>query len=147
MEVSLDEVDAVNRSRVVGRFVELEVELVKGDEAGLDEIAAVLASDKGLAPADSSKLESALKAITAMEPRRSKKNGRVLPPIDVDDADGGERFDDGLDVGRIVAAALGEASRGTPTNDRAARADEPATSASADAPGTAAAAPAAAPAS
>jgi CHAD domain-containing protein/adenylate cyclase class IV len=141
VEVSLDEVDAVNRSRVVGRFVELEVELVKGDEAGLDEIAAVLANDKGLAPADSSKLESALKAITATEPRRSKKNGRVLPPIDVDDADGSERFDDGLDVGRIVAAALGEASRGTPTSEGAARADEPAAVAAADTPATVSAAP------
>src|SRR6185295_12059595 len=38
VEVSLDEVDAVLRSRVVGRFVELEVELMRGDEAGLGEI-------------------------------------------------------------------------------------------------------------
>ena len=144
VEVSLDEVDAVNRSRVVGRFVELEVELVKGDEAGLDAIAAVLADDRGLAPADSSKLETALKAITATEPRRSKKSGRVLPPIDVDDADGGERFDDGLDVGRIVAAALGEASRETRTAEPAATADEPAAKAAADAPATASPVPAAA---
>src|SRR4029077_6606037 len=35
VELSLDEVDAVSRSRVVGRFVELEVELMTGDEAGL----------------------------------------------------------------------------------------------------------------
>jgi hypothetical protein len=111
VEVSLDEVDAVTRSRVVGRFVELEVELVRGEEAGLEAVGAILATDKGLAPADASKLESALQAIAATEPRRTKKGGRVLPPIDVDDQEARDQFDDGLDVGRIVAAALGEATR------------------------------------
>jgi len=118
VELSLDEVDAVARSRVVGRFVELEVELVMGRETGLMAIDRALAADPGLVPADSSKLERALRAVIATEPRRSKKNGRVLPPVDVDDEDGHERdrerdeqrSDDGLDVGRIVAAALGEAA-------------------------------------
>src|SRR5262249_52686148 len=87
VEVSLDEVDAVTRSRVVGRFVELEIELVRGDEAALTELDHVLAADRGLAPADSSKLESALRAIAATEPRRGKRGSRVLPPVDVDDAD------------------------------------------------------------
>ncbi len=116
VEVSLDEVDAVTRSRVVGRFVELEFELVRGDEAALVDIERTLAADPGLAPADSSKLESALRAVTSTESRRARKGDRLLPPVDVDDADGeadadGERFDDGQDVGRIVAAALGEAAR------------------------------------
>src|SRR4051794_34106245 len=113
VEVSLDEVDAVNRSRVVGRFVELEVELVRGDDTELAAINALLVADRGLAPADSSKLESALRAVTAAEPRRTKRGGRLLPPVDVDDieggSDGGRRVDDGLDVGRIVRAALGGA--------------------------------------
>ena len=118
VELSLDEVDAVARSRVVGRFVELEVELVTGRETGLMAIDRTLAADPGLVAADSSKLERALRAVIATEPRRSKRNGRVLPPVDVDDADGDDRDtdrddrrrDDGLDVGRIVAAALGEAA-------------------------------------
>jgi CHAD domain-containing protein len=109
VEISLDEVDAVTRSRVVGRFVELEVELVRGDESALIAIDQLLAGDAGLAPADSSKLESALRAIAATEPRRGRRGSRVLPPVDVDDGDGADRVDDGLDVGRIVAAALGEA--------------------------------------
>src|SRR6185295_8534458 len=112
VELSLDEVDAVARSRVVGRFVELEVELVMGRESGLMAIDRTLAADPGLVVADSSKLERALRAVISTEPRRGKKSGRVLPPVDVDDIDGEreERIDDGLDVGRIVAAALGEAS-------------------------------------
>ncbi len=113
VEVSLDEVDAVLRSRVVGRFVELEVEIVKGEEAGLTDIERILADDRGLAPADASKLQSALQAVIAAEPKRAKKGSRALPPIDVDEVDGehrGDRADDGLDVGRIVATALGEAS-------------------------------------
>ena len=112
VELSLDEVDAVARSRVVGRFVELEVELVMGRESGLMAIDKALASDPGLVVADSSKLERALRAVISTEPRRGKKSGRVLPPVDVDDIDGERdaRVDDGLDVGRIVAAALGEAA-------------------------------------
>ena len=112
VELSLDEVDAVARSRVVGRFVELEVELVMGRESGLMAIDKALAADPGLVVADSSKLERALRAVISTEPRRSKKSGRVLPPVDVDDVDREreERIDDGLDVGRIVAAALGEAA-------------------------------------
>ena len=112
VELSLDEVDAVARSRVVGRFVELEVELVMGRESGLMAIDKTLAADPGLVVADSSKLERALRAVISTEPRRGKKSARVLPPVDVDDIDGEreERIDDGLDVGRIVAAALGEAA-------------------------------------
>ena len=114
VELSLDEVDAVARSRVVGRFVELEVELVMGRESGLVAIDQALAADPGLVVADSSKLERALRAVISTEPRRGKKSNRILPPVDVDDLDGNgsadERIDDGLDVGRIVAAALGEAA-------------------------------------
>ena len=48
VELSLDEVDVVVRSRVVDRFVELEAELIKGDESRLAELAAVFAADPAL---------------------------------------------------------------------------------------------------
>ena len=109
VELSLDEVDAVSRSRVVSRFVELEVELVSGRETALAPIDTTLAGDPGLEAADSSKLARALRAILAAEPRKTPRN-RLLPPVDVDDEDREERLDTSLDVGRIVAAALGEAA-------------------------------------
>ena len=85
VELSLDEVDAVTRSRVVGRFVELEVELVRGREAHLAAIDALLAADPGLAPAETSKLQAALRAIAAAEPKRGRRRQVVLPPVDADD--------------------------------------------------------------
>lgn len=159
VEVSLDEVDAVTRSRVAGRFVELEVELVRGDEAGLGEIDAVLAADAGLSPADSSKLERALRAVAAVEPKRSKKGARELPSVEVDDdasdrAAGTPRRDRLPD--RIVTAVLpsvpagaGEAAgqdEAPPSTDAPATAtpttDAPATALSAAARGEKAAPPA-----
>jgi len=109
VELSLDEVDAVTRSRVVGRFVELEVELIRGNEGDLAEIDAVLAADKGLAPAETSKLQSALRAIAAAEPKRGRRRAVVLPPVDGDDEpiddDEGER--PGSDLpGRVAARIL-----------------------------------------
>ena len=65
VELSLDEVDVVVRSTVVDRFVELEVELVRGDEARLVALAATLAGDPALGQAEGSKLEAALAAIQA----------------------------------------------------------------------------------
>jgi CHAD domain-containing protein len=78
VELSLDEVDAVARSRVVERFVELEVELVQGDESALDRIDAILAADEELAPSTGSKLESALSAIQASTGRRGKRAAAFL---------------------------------------------------------------------
>ncbi len=63
VELSLDEVDVVSRSRVVDRFVELEAELVKGAEERLTVLAEVFGADPGLAPANGSKLEAALTAV------------------------------------------------------------------------------------
>jgi CHAD domain-containing protein len=63
VELSLDEVAVVSRSHVIDRFVELEAELVKGDEAKLADIAAVLGVDPALGPAGGSKLEAALAAV------------------------------------------------------------------------------------
>jgi CHAD domain-containing protein len=82
VELSLDEVDAVARSRVVERFVELEVELVEGDEGALDAIDAVLAADRSLTPSTGSKLESALNALRATSGRRGKRAAAILPLID-----------------------------------------------------------------
>jgi CHAD domain-containing protein len=112
VELSLDEVDAVTRSRVVSRFVELEVELVRGDEAGLADIDRLLAADPGLAPAETSKLQSALRAVAAAEPKRGRRRTVVLPPVDGDDEalddDGSDRRpsdDPGEIAARILIAA------------------------------------------
>ncbi len=65
VELSLDEVDVVARSRVIDRFVELEAELVKGAEERLTVLAEVFAADPALAPATGSKLEAAMAAVKA----------------------------------------------------------------------------------
>ena len=70
VELSLDEVDVVARSRVVDRFVELEAELVKGDEGRLAGLAEVFAADPALAPEHGSKLEAALAAIRKIDGSR-----------------------------------------------------------------------------
>ena len=62
VEFSLDEVDVVSRSRVVDRFVELEAELVKGDEDALAALADVFDADPALVAGEGSKLEAALAA-------------------------------------------------------------------------------------
>jgi CHAD domain-containing protein len=87
VEVSLDEVDAVSRSRVVQRFVELEVELVQGDEGPLFRIEDIASADPALAPSTGSKLESALAAIKATSGKRGKRVTPLLPQEEV----GGEK--------------------------------------------------------
>jgi len=67
VELSLDEVDVVVRSRVVDRFVELEAELAKGDEGRLADLAAVFAADPALTSEQGSKLEAALAAVRAVD--------------------------------------------------------------------------------
>jgi CHAD domain-containing protein len=67
VELSLDEVDVVVRSRVVDRFVELEAELVKGDEGRLAELAAVFGADPALISEQGSKLESAMAVVRAVD--------------------------------------------------------------------------------
>jgi CHAD domain-containing protein len=63
VELSLDEVDVVARSRVVDRFVELEAELVKGNEARLEALSGVFLADPSLAPSTGSKFEAAMAAV------------------------------------------------------------------------------------
>jgi CHAD domain-containing protein len=65
VELSLDEVDVVTRGRVVERFIELEAELVRGDEGALGALADRLATEPGLRRAGSSKFEAAMAAIGA----------------------------------------------------------------------------------
>jgi len=81
VELSLDEVDVVARSRVVDRFVELEAELVKGAEERLTGLAAVFSADPALAPETGSKLESALAMLGAgpigSRPAAAPTNGRI----------------------------------------------------------------------
>ena len=121
VELSLDEVDAVSRSRVVGRFVELEVELMSGDEAGLADIDRELAVDPGLAPAGTSKLQSALRAVAAAEPKRGRRGASILAPVD---DDGTEPAEPVVPIARIVEAVLSELDATTTETDEPE--DEPA---------------------
>jgi CHAD domain-containing protein/adenylate cyclase class IV len=114
VELSLDEVDAVSRSRVVGRFVELEVELMSGDEAGLADIDRELAVDPGLAPAGTSKLQSALRAVAAAEPKRGRRGASLLAPVD---DDGNEPAEPVVPIARIVEAVLSELDATTTETD------------------------------
>jgi CHAD domain-containing protein len=123
VELSLDEVDAVSRSRVVGRFVELEVELVRGDEAGLAEIDRALAADPGLAPAETSKLQSALRAVAAAEPKRGRRGASVLTTTD-DENGNAEPGKSGPPIGAVVEAILAELDATTSESDEAAEAAE-----------------------
>ena len=82
VELSLDEVDVVVRSRVVDRFVELEAELVKGDEASLAGLADVFAADPALAPERGSKLEAGLAAARKVERGRTNPALAVSPESD-----------------------------------------------------------------
>jgi CHAD domain-containing protein len=84
VELSLDEVDVVARSRVVDRFVELEAELVKGSEERLAGLAETFAADPALSPVRDSKLESALSVLGEGHPGRrgqaaGRSNGRHDP--------------------------------------------------------------------
>jgi triphosphatase len=63
VELSLDEVDVVSRGRVVDRFVELEAELMKGDETELTALGTALEVEPTLQRARASKLEAALSAL------------------------------------------------------------------------------------
>ena len=68
VELSLDEVDVVASKRVVGRFVELEAELTKGDEGRLVGLAEAFGGDAALSVAKGSKLDAALAAVRSAKP-------------------------------------------------------------------------------
>jgi CHAD domain-containing protein len=71
VELSLDEVDVVNRGRIVSSFTELEAELVKGDAGPLTELAARLDTEAGLERSRHSKLEAALGALDGSNGERA----------------------------------------------------------------------------
>jgi CHAD domain-containing protein len=120
VEVSLDEVDAVSRSRVVDRFVELEIELVHGDEGALARIEDVASADPALSPSVGSKLESALAAIRTTAGKRGKRAALLLPEPDAEamedeaasDAPGAvpEPPESGEPAAQVEEAQAGEAS-------------------------------------
>ena len=65
VELSLDEVDVVHRGRIVSSFVELEAELMSGDEALLERVATAIRAKGGATPSTQSKLAAALAAVAA----------------------------------------------------------------------------------
>jgi CHAD domain-containing protein len=128
VELSLDEVDAVARSRVVERFVELEVELVQGDEGQLAGMDSLLADDPGLVASTGSKLESALAAVRAASGRRGRRTSMPLPAIDAAVESLEKADDQGGPEARAEATSDAPAAAGEPQAEETAGrpdADEP----------------------
>ena len=88
VELSVDDVEIVAAGRMIDRFLELEVELKAGDEAGLVEVAGILGADAALEPVTTSKLERALAAVarggrpapTRSGPASTVRAAAVSPP-------------------------------------------------------------------
>ena len=79
VELSVDDVEIVAGGRMIERFLELEVELKTGDEAGLSDVAAILAADPALEPVTTSKLERALAALArGGKPARGRARSSAL---------------------------------------------------------------------
>jgi CHAD domain-containing protein len=92
VELSLDEVDVVHRGRIAATFVELEAEVLKGDDDVLIRLAAVLDTEAGLVRSRESKLEAAMTALSAaadpeaaevidVEPGRGSGPRPVVEPV------------------------------------------------------------------
>ena len=73
VELSLDEVDVVASKRVVGRFIELEAELMKGDEARWRVSRRPSTADPALGRATGSKLEPRSPPCRAPDAPRSRR--------------------------------------------------------------------------
>ena len=105
VELSLDEVDVVHRGRIVSSFVELEAELMSGDEAVLEGVATTLRAETGATPSSQSKLAAALSAL-AMAGRSA------MDDDDVDVADAVESVPPSLGSRQAVQGAeVGRAGR------------------------------------
>jgi CHAD domain-containing protein len=103
VELSLDEVDVVARGRVVDRFVELEAELMKGEEGELAALGAAIETEPGLHRAAGSKLESALAAIDgATSPDAADVPPDVIPRLIVGRTPGVLADDPLAEAGRKV---------------------------------------------
>lgn len=88
VELSLDEVDVVTGKRVVGRFVELEAELEKGDPQRLAGLATVFTGDPGLRRAVGSKLETALRVLRGERLDADDDVPELVPVMAAPDAGG-----------------------------------------------------------
>jgi len=91
VELSVDDVEVVAGGRMIDRFLELEVELKAGDEAGLAGLAPILGADAALEPVTTSKLERALAALArggrpARSRPRSASTAASSPPTAASDA-------------------------------------------------------------
>ena len=88
-ELSVDDVEVVAGGRMIERFIELEVELKAGDEAGLADLAVILGADPALEPVTTSKLERALATLarggrparTRSRPATSDPAGSASSPV------------------------------------------------------------------
>ncbi len=78
-ELSVDDVEVVAAGRMIDRFIELEVELKAGDEAGLADLAVILGADPALEPVTTSKLDRALAAL-ARGGRPARPRSRTAAP-------------------------------------------------------------------
>jgi CHAD domain-containing protein len=78
VELSVDDVEIVAGGRMIDRFLELEVELKVGNEAGLVDLAVILGADAALEPITTSKLERALAAL-ARRGRPARARSRAAP--------------------------------------------------------------------
>ena len=85
VELSLDDVDVVVRGRVVGRFVELEAELLQGNEDLLEGLATSFDRDPALARSTSSKLETALAAVQGNSKDVPARPAAAAEPAEADE--------------------------------------------------------------
>jgi CHAD domain-containing protein len=113
VELSVDDVEVVAGGRMIDRFLELEVELKAGDEAGLVDLAVILGADAALEPVTTSKLERALAAL-ARDGRPARARSRSAstaassaPPTRPTDPAGSSTTTSGLDAapGTFVPAS------------------------------------------
>jgi CHAD domain-containing protein len=133
VELSLDDVDVVVRGRVVGRFVELEAELLQGNEELLDGLAASFDRDPALARSTSSKLETALAAINGTSTAVPDRPAAAAEPAEADEPDENAAAADAAD-GAADAAASASPPEAKTASEEPAVPEKPAGEAPAKAP-------------
>lgn len=122
VELSLDEVDVVERGRVVERFVELEAELTKGEESELAALGAAIEAESGLRRARTSKLEAALAAINGSSegaampasgsaPTSAAPPAPAAPPVTEPSGEDAPRLVVGKSPGVLAEDHIAEAGR------------------------------------
>ena len=122
IELSLDEVDVVHRGRIAATFVELEAEVLKGDDDVLTRLAAVLDTEAGLVRSHESKLEAAMTALSAaadpeaaevidVEPGRGSGPRPVIEPVADEEEPAGPRLVVGKSPGVLADDHVAAAGR------------------------------------